>query len=550
MESWANYCKWKQCQRINIIDKEGKVRKVFARFDNYIIHQINEYFRFFIIEEIDNQFFEKFRKKSEKNEPEQEKVVKSLLRYKEKQMNLVEYSLESSSRFFEQFNELKEDNDGELVKNPHLMALNSPSISRRTQRMKEKIKKKIFETNQNKLSEIDSYHQDKKLQFKIAQVGQNMMDKGKNFLSQRHMTKNIKSMNHHSQQAKKRVRKNFRIVSKINPKSQGKSEDGGSILKKMRIQSIERLIHKKLNPSKLHKNSKFAILMLTFIFLVNFLSIYLKSPIQKSTAKDIKNHAIAVDVFSWAIWSQISAVFYMEILRMAREGWIDSDISIFYRQKNIFEYATIEFRLAAAFQIKADNMIDEKVRNISKTSLFNFNDWITNEIKMPYLVEYDLQNKFSSKKVSFDEKIQENVKLMGNVNLPRRAALKLIQPFAKKFMMRDYENATVEQIPKFGNPKFRLIDAEEEVVRMSLLGELNKFYTFRSYDYYEYMKGLANYNLNFVFWSTNLTFISCLVVFCVFILVILLEVSKMKDFYKKVLNIKVSRFFLKIRLMI
>lgn len=523
LDSWTNYCKWKQSQKMNILDKSGNVRTIYGRFDNYIIHQVKEHFRFFIIEELENQIFQKFRRPFESSkEPEQEKVVKSLLRYKQKQKSYEEFQ---SSNSISDNNLLAENED--MFKDSGIYSYNSRRYrSRRTikqfdSELQERMQTKIFETNRNHLGEINIIS---KNHFSSEGI---FTKKAKRFSPRRRTARDkshltmmmMKSINHDSELNRRKKR-----ISMFLPKdsTRDKSEGGESVIKKMRINSVERLIHERLDLSMLHKNSKYAIFMLLSIAITNFLSIYLKTPIQKSTSNDIRDHAIAVDVFSWGVWSQVSAIFYMEILRCAREGWIDNTISVYYRDKTIFEYATVEMRLAGAFQVAADNLIDRKVRNISYRSLYNFEDWHSGNVEMIYPDPKDLDKGYR------------------RMEMPRRGALQFIQAYAKRFLPRDYENATEAEIPLFGLPSNREIDKDEEVYRLNLLGDLNRYYTFRSYDYYDYMKGLAGYNLSFIFYSTNFTVLFCALIFTVFFFVIAMEVSRMKQFYKRVLSIKVN----------
>jgi hypothetical protein len=315
----------------------------------------------------------------------------------------------------------------------------------------------------------------------------------------------------------------------VNQKEAKTDSQGSTVIKRIRLNEIERFIHKKINPKEHKLTARTGYALLTVIILFNWIAIYAKNPIHRIVIKDIESHAIPVDVFSWQIWSLVYPILYMDFCRATREGWIDNQVTQNFRNETMFTYCHSQLGRTSAFNLAPDDTIDIAVRDMT-LDLFDLEGWTSTMVELHFAKFPD-----DSQNSEFVEFYQET--------WPRRAAVKYIQTFAGKINGRNYENGT-DIIEFEGDPANRLKDADEENYRRLALGDFHKQYSLRSYDYYDYFKKLGRYEQYFILYSTLITTGLGLLTTAVFFIYLCCQAHKMNKFYTIIFQIKVKNLLI------
>ena len=114
--------------------------------------------------------------------------------------------------------------------------------------------------------------------------------------------------------------------------------------------------------------------------------------------------------------------------------------------------------------------------------------------------------------------------------MARQPAEKLFHNYYTEYPNRNFTKpAEYISIPLGGD---RNKDVKEEFIRRNMLGDLNKQYALRSYDFYEYLKNVGKQNENYVLYtmlgSLGVTFL----LFGIFFVYMLRELICMSRFYR------------------
>ena len=90
-------------------------------------------------------------------------------------------------------------------------------------------------------------------------------------------------------------------------------------------ESIETIIHKYIQPRKLHCTTVLIVLLILIFSVLHIYSIQIKVPIQKNTNLDLKEQIATADQFSWIIWAQLYSVWGIDIMRNVAKGLVPDD---------------------------------------------------------------------------------------------------------------------------------------------------------------------------------------------------------------------------------
>lgn len=312
-------------------------------------------------------------------------------------------------------------------------------------------------------------------------------------------------------------------IRRIKTKSE-KSSSGGSInAKRIRGSMIEKIIKKHYRPEKTTAIYWTSFVIMIFFFLIHFLSVIFKDPVQKMTNADIKEQAVNVDVFSWEIWANVYTVFFGDVCVATREGWIDNNSPVEDFNLTMFEKCHSIIQSTGGFYFPPDDLIDKKIRNISFLYLYKYENFVKTEFEIPM---YEIDHK--TKKLLHWK----------NVTFSRRGGMKFIHERAKLLTSRDYENDTT--LINLTTIKNRELDYEWDQVRRISIGDLNYQYALRSYDFYEYLKGVAYQNELFIQWSIAIPCLITIFIFLVYTLYVVNEVKSMRFFYRTLFNCEVK----------
>lgn len=94
-----------------------------------------------------------------------------------------------------------------------------------------------------------------------------------------------------------------------------------------------------------------------------------------------------------------------------------------------------------------------------------------------------------------------------------------------------------------GSFKNRELDYEMDQVRRIAIGDLNYKYALRSYDFYDYLKGVAIQNEMFIKWSIAIPCIITILIFFIYTIYVIFEVKAMRFFYKTLFQTEVRIIF-------
>lgn len=100
------------------------------------------------------------------------------------------------------------------------------------------------------------------------------------------------------------------------------SEFQAQEIKKARFLVIQRFIHARINPDRRRCITMTMSVFMILLTIIHFVALSYKVPIIKEVQYNIKNQSIALDVFTWECWAQVSTVMALDIARASREGWL------------------------------------------------------------------------------------------------------------------------------------------------------------------------------------------------------------------------------------
>jgi len=265
------------------------------------------------------------------------------------------------------------------------------------------------------------------------------------------------------------------------------------------------------------------------IFFVQMESIYLKQDHFKYIVKDIREQIPVPDLFTWEIWAQLGFSLYLDICRYVREGWLPDDYGKDWGKPSLNELCMRLMLWTGAVQLKCDTLIDAKVRNITRTDLFDVNGWRQTKVPMK---TYFLDNRI-------------NKLYWESYNHSRMTSIKVLQGLALDVRKRNYTiTESIQSISLSSNPDIQIynreLDPDEEMVRKNLNGLLNREYADRSYDYYEYFKRLVRSTDSINLWTFIISSTSCIIAFLLISIMLFKNLISMRNAYYTFLKVKVS----------
>ena len=593
MKFWKTYCDWVDGNQINILTKSGNVSMMEVTIDDYIIHSLQDFVRFIVIKKTKIQTFDTFRTNFHQKDDSDDKNLKRIFDYFQKEQfkdlesveddselhrdeedfrrlylksdtrmfsthrdrlantnvlnpfrnKIDEYSrfrahsdeekeLFSSANFqstYQQLNQLSSanqmDSSSPVVKPLDLNGLSQPTepnVICSSKRSKNRLLKKKSSNTKSKSSKSKELIKDS---FESPNNSRNLSSIAESEVD------NISGVTEQNlqnpQKSKKTDREKIGILNarKLKTASEERSSSGGSVnASRIKSRLIEKIIKKYFNPESPTNVFIFSQVFLAIFFVLHILAVYLKDPIQKLTNQDIITQAVNVDVFSWEIWAQVYTALFLDICRATERGWFPSDINKEMYNDDIYYRCHYVFRQSAPFFLSPDNTVDQAVRNLTFPYLYDYNTFVTMDVEMPF---YEMD--YSTGKI-----------VWSNVTMARRSAVKLMEQVGRTFAKRDYENGT-GIVRGIGFDKDK--DPVEELMRRANVGSFNKEYALRTYDFYEYLKGVARQNEAFIVWSTVGVIVFSIFMYFFFMLYIAREISWMRDFYRKLFQIEVNKNF-------
>ena len=308
--------------------------------------------------------------------------------------------------------------------------------------------------------------------------------------------------------------------------------------RRVKFSEIEKILMKFISQKRLHKNTVLGTIFFLLVILMNCLSIYIRNPYLVATKVELTDKVITADYFSWEISAQVEPQFYLDILRMLRFGWIQNDDFLEFRNKTVYEYSQAEMDKIGGYVLEPDNLIDQKLRNLSFHNLFDLSKWIQMEPEIPF---YNLIFKPEAGKDENTGKAKiEKIEWFYQPT-PRRAALKILQVLSDEIRNRNYLNGSeiIEYDPF--SEESRDKDYLEEYYRRLLTSQLNEEYYFRSYDFFDYMKAVAAHLHEVLISSCFASVIGTLVLFVGVLVHQVCEIKRMKRLNEKLFEVKVSK---------
>lgn len=294
-------------------------------------------------------------------------------------------------------------------------------------------------------------------------------------------------------------------------------------LKRFTQENLEILIHQNVDPYIIHPTTKIIGFIIFLSFLCSITGIWLRTPDQEKTGNEIKMQAITADYFSWMVWGQLFPVFYADLMRMIKEGWLPvdyaEDFTKYFGFRNFYDRSQSYFIRAAKYQYEPEKLIDMKIRNLTFPELFDYEGWITCKADIYVPETYKDTNEFIWK----------------TVNVGRRSSIQFIAGIAQVFAKRIYENDT--DIPIINQN--RKIDVIEESYRINLNGDSNLKYYQYSLKFFKYLLAVGQLNKRNIFLTliVTLTLLICLTIIAG--VITLVDNCAMKRFYSALFDLKV-----------
>lgn len=538
MKYWGTYSEWSREKEINILSKSGKVIRMGVSFQDYHLHQIGKFFRIMVVHRTRTQIFGLV---SINDDPEklEEKSLKKMMEYINKDVIEAEKILNEKEEEIEREVEGGEIEDLELskrIRTRRLVLKNFPvEVKGNDDRMENEESKELDMGGNENFADFKQSERNKEKSSGSYDISDEDEDnlfgfKGIKFSTTRNMDESKRSRRKKKKitiAKKKKKEDKIRIINLnvIHPKEDRASSGSSMNPRAMKSNRIEKILNKYFHLNKWQKIDLSAMLILILFFIVHFSSVVLKDPIQEITNLDLKTQSVNVDIFTWEIFGHAYTVFFTDMCRAVREGWIENKSPLDPGNKTLFELCHEVRKVGSDFYLPPDNKIDINIRAIRLKWLYDYEGWINTQVKIP---QYFLNKDFN--------KIEE----WKNLTLRRRTGIKIMQNLAFMMEKRDYENDT--SIPSLGEGRNREKDEDEEMLRRGSLGDLNFKYTMRSYDFYEYLKAVAEFNQDFVTYSILISCSISIITFLLFSVCVGFEVQSMRKFYLMILDMKVKKF--------
>ena len=542
LQAWLVYSKWTKFQKVNILNKNGKVIKIKARFENYLIPHIKTYFRYFIIVEHSSKFFEDFFPQKSKENLE-ERNIRGIAKYIQNMdsvSGVIDFGSRGSCEEDKQNTEdvllLLEENTGfeNLIRKEAFLG-SARSIGGADSNESGTMGMRNFMTHRNQISMMnpaDAQRYDKRNRTLVK-------DKMKRALGfERKYSENSDrgSVAYDNEvfnifkkrdvpSPKKRDIKKLK-VHLITPPSSNNS----SVMRRIKFNKIENLIHRHLDPYSQKCGYMFTSVLALLMFAVNFIAVGVRGPINDLTHDDIKHRAILVDTISWVVYSQYTVMMTMDVCRAAEEGWLREDllntiIDLEGEWEDIRAKCQSDLWLAEYFYL-ADRDVDVQFRNLSLGVLFDNERFVHSMMKLWIPIENPTRK--PDEPWEFEQQV-----------MPRKAAFQYIEMLSKKIHDRDYEHG--EGLIDFkGDRKNRLTDVVEETMRRNMMGNFTEEYAEIRWEYYKYMKVVGELNEYTIMLSTLISMVYGFLTVLVFMCWFINKTRKVKRFYRKLFAVKVT----------
>lgn len=315
---------------------------------------------------------------------------------------------------------------------------------------------------------------------------------------------------------------------------------------KFKISKIEAITE-----TRYHRVTIFTLIMISLILLINYFAITLKYQVQQKNQIEIPVALIAVDIVCWITWVQLYGIISLEGNRAVREGWIgEYDMKRFIKNKSYWEgtYPLQSGSDVWIFAHIAEKSLDKMVRKFQFLNLFKgFHKWVDDDIMLDFY-EVVSDNKDISGKEKVDPGLNKGLISINNKTkwfkqkTSRLDAMMLSDIAGAIYMKRNYENASLEEIPSLGEERDRNNDPFEDYFRKLLIGEPLKAVAYRTWDMEEYLKDICIYGETVLLQSSVIGGLSSLVIVLVMFGYLSKVGQNMRKYYEIVFNIKVEFF--------
>ena len=310
-------------------------------------------------------------------------------------------------------------------------------------------------------------------------------------------------------------------IKKLTRKSELSSSGGSVNALRIKSRAIEKIVKKYYKPEETTQLFRFLQISLFVFLALNMLAVYLKEPMQTLTNQDIITQAVNVDVFSWEIWSYIYTAGFLSTCRMVESGFMDNEMNIADYNTTIFKSCHRNFQRSITYHVPPDNMIEKSMKNLTFPYLYRYEDFMKMKVNLEvYDVDY-----------------RTGVVSWRNLSIGRKSAVHFMHQMSIPALKRDYENSS-GIVPKTG--RNRDLDPDEDFFRRNGIGDLHQQYSYRSYDFYEYMHSVAYQNQLFIFYSSVTAIVFSVMMYLVFMVCISREIYWMRNFYRKLFSLEVS----------
>lgn len=513
-----------------------------CRFENYIVYQRNNYFRFLILEEANNEVYSRFFSKLEIGETKEENVIRSMKNYYDEIKNLPELE-EDEDEFFEDFSD---EEEGKLKAEKKKEITTMRELKHRI--WLENRKFAVGEENPN-ITFPKEFGGGRKFISHVSDITGTVNVKSK--INDSGTTKKMVQIKEESiieefpiikkptlhRKKKRRKTTKFGLDQKIIEKMKKEkheieefNSERSSILRQGKVGDTLALLFNKVKGRKKRIFRIFVTtLMLMELIFTTVVLISEKGALSELT-KEIKNHSYELEVFKEFQSALIYPLFYTEILRMVNEGWIDQnsntakELTLNLSNQSLKEFAQSKLQSKNPYLIFYDNLIDMNIRGIEIDGLFNEDVWIYQEINV----------------VEFDE---ETSKYTQN-NFARRSALKKLQAISKKIFSRNYTDS--EGYVKVKTPSKIDLDHLEHVFRLNILQDFSQNYRHSQTEFENYLDLLMEKGQELNNLELALSIILSLLLMTISYIFYIIKLKEFKGLYRLVFDIKVTKIFFKI----
>ena len=300
-----------------------------------------------------------------------------------------------------------------------------------------------------------------------------------------------------------------------------------------------------------------------FLNIAVFLS---REPVQSMAQKDIEYHVLTCDINSWAVYAHVFSMFYLDMSRMVREGWIDDDSWIEFTGETVLEQSQVQWRVCD-YSYAAEKILINNHTNITMGFLYPEEKWLNDTLEVDWIKDRSFES--SSASVLDEDRLRDdanggyftrfvNVEWRKQI-LHRVQGQKVISLMCELMKNRDYtdtgeskENQDLE-IPYLRplgyeqaqethptSPE-RDRDTFEEFFRRLTTGPIANSTFHRTSEFLQFYKDVGKFSEQFIYFTGVLIIALSLAVWVFVSGILLWKLSSMKAFWKRVLQVNVSK---------